>query len=75
MRESHTFRRQSVVQIRLIASTSAEIEAAQAQLALTSGSLHWLQPRQGGRGEWLVYDSLILDDPASLPAARDHERQ
>jgi hypothetical protein len=68
-----SFRRQPAVHIRLIASTRAELEAAQAQLVLTSGTLHWFQPQQGRRGAWLVYGSLILDMPANLAAAPDHE--
>jgi hypothetical protein len=73
MSTSNSFRRQSAVQIRLIASTRAEVEAALAQLALTSGALHWFQPRQGRRGEWLIYGSLILDAPANLAATDDHK--
>jgi hypothetical protein len=69
---SQSFRRQPTVQIRLIASTQAEVETARARLALTSGTLHWFQPRQGRRGEWLIYGSLILDTPANLAATHDH---
>jgi hypothetical protein len=70
---SRSFRRQSAVQIRLIASTQAEVVTARARLTLMSGALHWFQPRQGRRGEWLIYGSLILDAPASLAATDDHE--
>ncbi|HEY7346990.1 MAG TPA: hypothetical protein VH599_01630 [Ktedonobacterales bacterium] len=70
----HSFRRQPAIQIRLIASTQAGVEAAQARLTLTSGALHWFHPRQGRRGEWLIYGSLILDALASLAATDDHKR-
>jgi hypothetical protein len=70
---SRSFCRQLAIQIRLIASTRAEVEAAQARLAFTSGALHWFQPRQGRRGEWLIYGSLILDAPANLAATDDHK--
>lgn len=48
------------VQIRLVGETRQAVEAALAHLQTTAGVQVQRWPRQGRKGEWLVYATLNL---------------
>lgn len=58
------------VQVRLTGQTRQEVEAALAHLQTTAGVQVQRWPRQGRRGEWLVYATLDLLSPEAPEAAR-----